>query len=89
MREVELAAVRLDEASKGRVALDKERLELDRVHHERLAKLRAREEEVRAGLAHCSLRLLSEVCCLSVVNGFFKPTYASMGEVRVADFQGS
>ncbi|MEW5300111.1 MAG: hypothetical protein WDW36_003065 [Sanguina aurantia] len=46
VREVELAAVRLDEASKGRVALDKERLELDRVHHERLAKLRAREEEV-------------------------------------------
>lgn len=46
MRDVELAAVRLDEASKGRAALEKERLELDRLHHERLAKLRAREEEV-------------------------------------------
>ncbi|PNW70050.1 hypothetical protein CHLRE_17g703600v5 [Chlamydomonas reinhardtii] len=46
VREMEVAAARLDEASKARRALEAERLELDRLHGERLAKLRQREEEM-------------------------------------------
>ncbi|GIL76032.1 hypothetical protein Vretimale_5680 [Volvox reticuliferus] len=46
IREMEVAAARLDEASKARRAMEAERLELDRLHSERLAKLRLREEEM-------------------------------------------
>lgn len=46
IREMEVAAARLDEASKARRQLEGERLELDRLHGERLAKLRTREEEM-------------------------------------------
>ena len=46
IREMEVSAARLDEASKARRQLEAERLELDRMHAERLAKLRAREEEM-------------------------------------------
>ncbi|KAG2450805.1 hypothetical protein HYH02_004642 [Chlamydomonas schloesseri] len=46
VREMEVAAARLDEASKARRALEAERLELDRLHSERLTKLRQREEEM-------------------------------------------
>ncbi|KXZ50853.1 hypothetical protein GPECTOR_14g105 [Gonium pectorale] len=45
IREMEVAAARLDEAAKARRAMEAERLELDRMHSERLAKLRQREEE--------------------------------------------
>ncbi|EFJ49212.1 basal body protein [Volvox carteri f. nagariensis] len=46
IREMEVAAARLDEASKARRAMEAERLELDRLHSERLTKLRQREEEM-------------------------------------------
>ncbi|GLC50250.1 oxidative DNA demethylase [Pleodorina starrii] len=46
IREMEVAAARLDEASKARRAMESERLELERLHSERLTKLRQREEEM-------------------------------------------
>ncbi|KAG2494257.1 hypothetical protein HYH03_007612 [Edaphochlamys debaryana] len=46
IREMEVAAARLDEAAKARRAMEAERLELDRMHSERLGKLRQREEEM-------------------------------------------
>ncbi|GAX79257.1 hypothetical protein CEUSTIGMA_g6697.t1 [Chlamydomonas eustigma] len=46
VREVEVAAVRLEEAVKFRKQMEGERLELDRMHHDRLSKLRQREEEM-------------------------------------------
>lgn len=38
--------MRLEEAARYRKQMESERLELDRMHHERLAKLRQREEEM-------------------------------------------
>ncbi|PNH04643.1 Oral-facial-digital syndrome 1 [Tetrabaena socialis] len=46
IREMEVAAARLDEAAKARRAMEAERLELDHLHSERLTKLRQREEEM-------------------------------------------
>ena len=46
VREVEVAAVRLEEAMKHRKSTESERLELDRMHQERLSKLRQREEDL-------------------------------------------
>ncbi|GFR48611.1 hypothetical protein Agub_g10522 [Astrephomene gubernaculifera] len=46
IREMEVAAARLDEAAKARRAMEAERLELERLHGERLGKLRQREEEM-------------------------------------------
>ncbi|KAL6750649.1 hypothetical protein V8C86DRAFT_789390 [Haematococcus lacustris] len=45
IRGVEVPAARLEEGVKWRKALEGERMELERLHSERLAKLRAREEE--------------------------------------------
>ena len=46
VRDVEIAAVRLEEAMKHRKSSESERLELDRMHQERLSKLRQREEDL-------------------------------------------
>jgi hypothetical protein len=56
IREMEVAAARLDEASKARRAMEAERLELDRLHSERLAKLRQREEEMTDKLRRQQVR---------------------------------
>lgn len=46
VRDVEIAAVRLEEAMKHRKSSESERLELDRMHQDRLSKLRQREEDL-------------------------------------------
>ncbi len=49
VRELEVGAARREEAAKGRRALEAQRRELEQLHQDKLAKLRAREEEMQVG----------------------------------------
>lgn len=47
VRELEISAVRCEEAAKYRKMIEAERREMDRIYQDRLSKLRQREEELQ------------------------------------------